>query len=57
MCHYLLHQGDASSIKGPEGGEDEDVQGGLAVKHEGYLVQVLSAELVAIGIDGIVSDL
>ena len=26
MCHYLLHQGDASSIEGPEGGEDEDVE-------------------------------
>ena len=38
MCHYLLHQGDASSIEGPEGGEDEDVQGGLAVVQEGDLV-------------------
>ena len=38
MCHYLLHQGDASSIEGPEGGEDEDVQGGLAVVHEGDLL-------------------
>ena len=53
MCHYLLHQGDASSIEGPEGGEDEDVQGG----HEVDLVQVLCVELAAIAIVGIVRDL
>ena len=57
MCHYLLHQGDASSIEGPEGGEDEDFQGGLAVVHEGDLALVLYAEFAAIAIVGIVRDL
>ena len=41
-----------SSIEGPEGGDDQDVQGGLVIEHAGELVQV---ELAAAG--GIGGDL